>query len=966
MTISITRALLTASVLAFATAAQAQSPDQDASEVAPETTAIDNDSDTGGGIVVTGSRIARPELESAMPVSVVNMDEVGRLGIVTAWDALIREPAIAPGVGRGNAGSQGFDGGTASINLRNMGTNRTLTLIDGQRRVSGSARSSAVDLNMIPAGMIDRIEVITGGAAAIYGADAVTGAVNIITKRDVEGLDLSVTQGISQRGDAPTTSVSLTAGSQLADGRGSLTAGATYVHSGGLTVYDRSYANRHMVYQSNPANTSLTDGIPDSIIYDNWAAARLNKFPTFVLDNVNYVYLNGAVQRQNINTISTPGEYVAGEGEYYTEGTFPLIAGQQLLSPLEQFAVVTRFDYDLTNDITYTARFDYGHTYYDGTKTYYREDSRATWLNGVGGATAYLDNPYLPDAIRGFMTDNDLTELPIARIYPEFGIRRDVHSRHSFTFANELGGTLGNSLQWNGFVQYGRSTNNISNPGTLRASRWIAARDVIADPVTGLPVCRDADAREAGCVPYNVFGTDQPTAEQREWLFATRREKWVNTQTIFGGSLVGPVFALPYGDIEMAIGAERRIDTLDTREDPLAVPGELAHSGGITQHAEIDATLKVTEAYGELVVPVLRDLPFARHLEVEGAFRFSDYNVYGSTNTWKIGATWSPFDALTLRGVRSRSVRVPNFGELYEPINTGPSNLDDPCEAHNIYRSATREANCRALGIIEPGLASQEVSMLTRGGNPDLDPETSNSLTLGAILQPGILPGLDITLDYWDIQIEDVITQFSGNQIANYCVDLPSVDNIFCDAMTRDPNSPVRAIATMSTQQVNASKMEAQGLDVGVTYRRPIGSGQFSISAKGTYLIDKTVEAVPGIPESILEQVTGWANPRFRGNIFASYAIGPFSAAWNTTIRGAALHATDATTDETFDTNKVPARAYHDLSLSIDTAENHRFTFGVNNLLDTKPPQVPDTYTGAGGIFDTIGRNFFVRGQLRF
>lgn len=958
MTSVITRMLITASALALAPAAHAQS--------LPETRPDPASASQASDIIVTGSRIARSELESAMPVSVVRMEEAERLGLTTAWSALIREPAIAPGVGRGNAGSQGFDGGTASINLRNMGTNRTLTLIDGQRRVSGSARTSAVDLNMIPAGMIERIEVITGGAAAIYGADAVTGAVNIITKRDIEGVDLKATYGISQRGDAATTSVSLTTGTKLPNERGSLSVGATYVNSKGLTVYDRGYANRHMVYQSNPDNQSLTDGIPDSIIYDNWAAARLNRFPTFVHDNVNYVYRNGTVHKQNINTISTPGEYVAGTGEYYTEGTFPLNAGEQLLSPLEQFAVVSRFDYDVTDAITYTARFDYGHTVYDGTKTYYREDSRATWLNGVGGATASLDNPFLPDAVRQFMVDNDLTQLRLARIYPEFGIRRDVQKRHAYTIANELGGGLTGDLEWASFFQYGRSANNVSNPGTLRASRWIAARDVIADPASGQPVCRDADARAAGCVPYNVFGSAAPTAEQRDWLFATRREKWVNTQTIFGGSVVGPVFALPHGDVEMALGAERRTDTLKTREDPLAVPGELAHSGGVTQHAEIDAKLKVTELYGEMVVPVLKDVRFAEHLEIEGAYRFSDYNLYGSTNTWKLGATWSPFGGLTLRGVRSRSVRVPNFGELYEPINTGPSNLDDPCEAQNIYRSPTREANCRALGIDVPGRASQEVSLLTRGGNPDLAPETSNSLTFGAIFQPRFAPGLDITLDYWAINIEDVITQFSGNQIANYCVDLPSIDNIFCDAMTRDPNSPVKAIATMSTQQINASKLKAKGLDFGVNYRGLLGAGQFSVGFKGTYLIDKEVEAVPGIPESMLKQVTGWADPRFRGNLFASYAIGKLNAAWNTTIRGRSLHATDATSDETFDTNRVPARWYHDLSLGINVSENYRLTFGINNVFDTRPPQVPDTYTGAGGIFDTVGRNFFVSGNVRF
>lgn len=187
----------------------------------------------------------------------------------------------------------------------------------------------------------------------------------------------------------------------------------------------------------------------------------------------------------------------------------------------------------------------------------------------------------------------------------------------------------------------------------------------------------------------------------------------MNTQTIFGGSIVGPVLSLLYGDLSIAVGVERRVEKLKTNEDPLAIPGELAQSSGVTQHAEIEASQKVSQIYGELVVPILRDLPFARRLEVEGAYRYSDYSTFDSTGTWKVGLTWSPVDGVIFRGVRSRSVRVPNFGELYEPINTGVSTLDDPCEAQNIYRSETRLANCRALGIQSPGLASQLTSLVT-------------------------------------------------------------------------------------------------------------------------------------------------------------------------------------------------------------------------------------------------------------
>jgi iron complex outermembrane receptor protein len=951
---------LTASIAAVVAASVTPACAQD---VSSETAAPEE------AIVVTGSRIVRPELDNPMPVSVVNMDQAGDLGLTTAWDALIREPSISPGIGRANAGGQAFDGGTASINLRNMGANRTLTLVDGQRRASGSARSSAVDLNMIPAGMIDRIEVITGGAAAIYGADAVTGAVNVITKRNVKGLHLTATAGISERGDAATTSVSLVTGAKFGGGRGSVVVGATYVNSQGLHVFDRDYANRHMLFNSNPANTGPADGIPDSVIYDNWSAARLNENPTFVHSNLNYVYLDGRVQLQNINRVSTAGEYMAGTGEYFTQGTLPIIVGEQLIAPLKQFAFIGRFDYELTDTINYTARFDYGHTDYQGIRTnryYVRDDSRNTWFNGAGGSVAYLDNPYLPGPIRQFMTDRGLTSLPLARMYPEFGVRWEYQKRDAFTVSNELAGELVGDLKWNAFFQYGRSVNNVTNPDVLRGNRWIAARNVISDPGTGAPVCRDVAARAAGCVPYNVFGREAPTAAQREWLFADRNERWLNTQTIYGGSVVGSILSLPYGDISFALGAEQRRDTLSTQEDPLAVAGELGHAGGVTEHAEIDATLKVTELYGELVVPLLRDVPVFHRLEVEGAYRYSDYNTFGANDSWKVGVTWVPVAGITLRGVRSRSVRVPNFGELYEPTNTAVSNLDDPCETQTVTRTPTRLANCAALGIATPGLASQLTSMVTTGGNPNLTPETANSLTLGVIVQPQFLRGFDVTLDYWDIDIKGVIAQFSANQVANYCVDLPTIQNVFCGAMTRDQNDPVRSILTLSTQQINASNMKARGIDFGVNFRRRLAGGQFHLGFKGTYLIEKGTEAVPGIEASVLKQMTGYLDPRFRGNLFASYSAGGINLAWNLQIRGASFHDTADISDEVYSNNAVPARAYNDVSIGYSINDSYQLTLGVNNLLDVKPPYLPATYTGAGGIFDTIGRRVFASVNVKF
>lgn len=921
------------------------------------------EADAGDAIVVTGSRISRPELDSAMPVSVVRMDQAEAMGITTLYDALTQDPAIGPGVGRGNAQGQAYDGGTASVNLRNMGTNRTLTLIDGRRRVSGSARSSAVDLNMIPAAMVDRIEVVTGGAAAIYGADAVTGAVNVITKRDIDGLEISATSGISEHGDASETSVSLATGGTFADGRGSFTVGGTYVHSKELLASDRDYGATRLLYGNNNANTNGSDGVPDRVIYYNFGEFYYLPYATFALGDANYGYENGALRQLHVDTpTNTPGEFYGGDGGDVRN----LFHSDQLRSPLEQYAIISRFDYALTDGLRLNARFDYGRSKYKGTKRHYREDSRNLWLNGAGGARAYLDNPYLPDPIRQMMIDNDITELPISRSYEEFGIFEDNHDRESFTFVAGLEGNLVGDLTWDAFYQYGRVEDDIRNPNQLMASRWIAARDVITDPATDAPVCRDTDARAAGCVPYDIFSVNGPSAAQREWLFATRNERRVNTQEIIGGGIVGPLFALPYGDLSIALGAEHRKESLETVDDPLATSGEIAHSGLTGPHPDIRASFKVSEIYGEVVVPILADLPFAHRLEVEGAYRYSDYSTVGGTDAWKIGGAWSPVSALTVRGVRSRSVRTPNFGELYTPIDTAPANLGDPCEGSAYYASSTRAANCAALGIATPGPNSVATSMVTSGGNPDLEPETSDSLTVGMVYRPDFIPGLDITVDYWTIDIEKVITQFSANQIASYCVDLPNVDNLFCEQMTRDPASPVRHITSVSTQYVNASGLSAKGVDFGLSYRRPLGAGRLGVGFKASYLIAKDVQAVIDDPETKVQEDGGYADPRFRATAFANYEIGRFGFSWNGRFISSAMYDENAVSDEYYEDNTVPARMYNDLSVSFAPLERYRLTIGVNNVFGVEPPYMPGTYLGASGRYDVLGRYFFASAKARF
>jgi outer membrane receptor protein involved in Fe transport len=349
---------------------------------------------------------------------------------------------------------------------------------------------------------------------------------------------------------------------------------------------------------------------------------------------------------------------------------------------------------------------------------------------------------------------------------------------------------------------------------------------------------------------------------------------------------------------------------------------------------------------------------FARRLEVEGAYRYSHYDTVGGTHTWKAGASWEPFTGLTLRGVRSRSVRTPNFGELFErQVVSILGSIDDPCEAGAYHASTTRAANCRALGVLTPLPDIKAGPAVTTGGNPGLRPETSNSLTLGVVLQPPFLPGFDLTVDYWNINIDDVITQFSYSRLLYLCVDLPSIDNPYCRQIVRE--APLgNPVAIVSSQQ-NASRMYARGVDLGASFRKGVGQGMLGLSLKGTYLIGQVVETTPGIPAGDVKYANGWQNPKFRLALLASYRTERFSLSVDTRFIGAGKYDVNVSSAESYDDNTVPARLYNDVYLQFDVDGGHSWGVGVKNLFNSMPPHMPNIYYN-NTVYDVIGRYFYV------
>lgn len=926
-------------------------------------------------IVVTGTRIARPELETAMPVSVVDTDRARSFGRNTLYDALTLSPAIGPGLGNSNTQGEAWDIGVSNINLRNMGVNRSLVLVDGQRWVSGGARTSAVDLNSIPDAMVDRIEIVTGGAAAIYGADAVTGAVNIIMKKAVTGVHLSASSGISQQGDARQTNISMTTGFRFEGGRGTFKAGATYNQTTPLGYVDR-YDNR-IGFVPNPSSSGPDDGIPDNIFDDDMRYLHRPSAPTFYYGDQWYSFRDGVLSRTGYDYAYSANPLSGGHGGPGATG----FENHFLRNKLVLGSLYSQLGYEL-GAVKWNTTFAFAHSHARAPSVFpeARDDVRPNnWWGGTTGEVATLTNPFLPDALRQFMLANGLSSIPLNRTYKNLPRPFEIHQRNYVTIGTDIGGALTDQLNWSAFAQSGQMEDEVTTTNMIRHRRWLEAREAIVDPASGQVVCASVAARANSCVPFDFFTTAAPSQAFLEYTLADRHERRRNRLYSAGGTIQGNLLSRPQGEVAVAAGLEWRRETLSTRDDPdTATLNDVVFKPGVDYvlHPALDAARNTIELFGEVVMPVLRDQPFARRVELEGAYRFSRYSDEPSTDTWKVGGTWEPAAGLIFRGVYSHSVRIPNFGELYSPELVQTVGItSDPCSGAFINQGPNRARNCAAL---LPGVAlplpypNTNAPTIYLGGNEALTPETSNSFTLGAVLQPRFLPGVDLTIDYWDIKIDNVITAIPYLNILNLCVDSSTgVDNFYCGLVERGAGGQ---IVSVSAKNYNLAAQRARGIDIGAELRRQIGPGLLRLHLNGTYLFEQTNI---GSPETDAIDYAGqWNYPKVRAVFTGEYAVGRVTLGINTRFIGRSQFDVTDASPETRDPGDVPAYFYNDVMVRLRASNRFSLTLGVMNVGDVgiygplqntapNPNSSGGVQTGAA-YYDPVGRYAFAKVDLHF
>jgi iron complex outermembrane receptor protein len=892
-------------------------------------------------VVVTGSRVERSAFDMPTPVITVDSAQIRQSGFTGIADLLTQLPSV--GLGPSLSTSQfADDAGATFANLRSLGSARTLVLINGRRRVAGSSDSSAVDLSTIPATLIERVELITGGASAVYGADAVSGVINVILRDDLSGLEVSGQGGFSEHGGAENFAATMAGGDAFADGRGRFSFGVSHVREEPLFSRDRSFTSSWISLDANPANTGGADGIPDLITIRDFSIPLFHPGGAFFLSDGMY-------------TVDPEFRPIgAGDGWDFS-GYF-----QQRMQA-DTTAVRGNLSYELT----------------DGVELFVESDfSRGTAHSGGApnydfGIVLQRDNPYIPADLGARMDDEGLTDLAVYRANVDQGLRNDDNSRNAFSILSGLQGRFGESWKWQAFAQYGRYELASRETNQRITSRFLEAIDVISDPLTGDPVCRSETARAAGCRPLNVLGQGAASEDAFAYYRVPRTLRVDNTQTLAGAQLTGTLFELPAGPLASAMGLEYREDTRSYRDDPLAELGLLTDKAAGTSLTGEDA---VSEAFLELVAPLLRDRPFAKYLEVEGAVRLSDYDSIGSETSWKLGGSWSPVSGVRLRTTLSQSVRAPSLYELFSPRQVSLLNMFDPCEVSQIGNDENRTANCRALGVPEgwegpAGPGQLAIFNTVGGGNPALDPETSDAWTVGLVLAPASISGLSVAVDYWNIEIDAAVQPLDPSTIVQKCVDSETIENVFCPRVTRGPDS---VISLVDYSIINVGKLSTDGIDIQAAYSfRPdeigIGlPGRVSLGINASYLLSLEELIDAGDPASLLLREGEYNTPTWRGTLSLGYANQALRVNLNSRLIGKARVDVNSSL-ETYDRPSVGAKVYHDLAIGYALGERYDLRLAVNNLLDTEPPMTAFTFLGGNSsLYDSLGRYFVLGASARF
>jgi len=965
----------------------------------------------GDTIVVTGSLIKNPNLARSTPVTTTTADQIELKQNNTAEEILREIPGIVPSIG--SAVNNG-NGGASFVNLRGLGSNRNIVLIDGNRLVPAEL-NGRFDLNNIPVALVERVETLTGGASTTYGADAISGVVNFITKSDFAGLEANVANQITEQGDGNYVRADVTLGANFDDGRGNVVFAVGYQQSDPVYQGQRDFStfaidsftgasggsgtstpSRFTNVNTTGADSITTDcgtaGLPacNTVQGNRQVTAAGGAFRgTSAFDAYNFNPFNiFQTPFERFNMYGAGRYEVSDAVEVYSRGIFSKNTVSTIIAPSGAFgiSVVVPLSnpyltaaqrnafcaFDTNPGVGYTPRF-----------TQAQCDAAATAQPTLADGTA---NP-------NYRT----VTTALSRRATELGPRISDFVTTFFDYRIGARGGITDTIDWDVSGSYGESENIQTQKGY-----WLNSRVRQALLATNPNTCL-TDTN--GCVPLNVFGPDGSiTAAQNAFLTANSTVATKTSLAQVKGVINGDFgVASPWaGDaVAFAVGGEYRKYQASQESDLLSQSGDLGGAGGAAPN--ISGGYDVYEAYGELILPLVQDKPLFQDLTVEAGIRYSDYSVFApgtsgyNTTTWKVAGNWTPVDGFKIRGNYSRAVRAPNIAELFAPVNTTLTNLAaDPCAG----TAPVTNANLRAVCLAQGATAAQIGSIIndpagqvnsTGGGNLALGPEKSNSWGVGVTLQPSALPGFNLTVDYYNIKITGAITTPTPDDVIAACfgnITAASASDPACTTIRRDPSTGglygEAAVAPGLPQTFsNLGRLATDGIDVQLNYSKDFGAATWSLSAIGNWTNKSTFQATP---TSVNRDCVGLYSvncasiqPEFSWSVRNTLAFKSFdvSLLWRY-IDGVKYEDGDAfvgTLDgKEVDFNSIPAEHYFDLTGRFHASDELTFTLTVQNLLDNQPKVVGNsigsTSYNSGNVYpstyDALGRRYTVAAKLRF
>jgi outer membrane receptor protein involved in Fe transport len=1004
-----------ASMTAFTSPAFAQDAGTPAETTEPQTAAQDQQAEetSSGDIVVTGTLIRNPNLVSSSPVTVVGEDEIDLQQSNVAEELLRELPGVVPSIG--SAVNNG-NGGASFVNLRGLGSNRNLVLIDGVRLVPATLQGQ-FDLNNIPVALIERVDALTGGASTTYGADAVTGVVNFITRSDFTGIDLSASNSITEEGDGHIFRVDATIGANFDDGRGNVVMSIGYQEADPVYQGARDVSIFNIdTFTGNPGGSGTAvptrftgvrpvAGVAPGTRQINPEGTAFQPTAAFTAFNFNpYNIFQTPFERFNIYGA---GSYEVSDGiEFYTRGLFSKNTVQTIIAPSGSFGISVQLP--LNNPFLTPAL------------------RNAFCAGNANIPQAACDAAAAPGLRPGDANYREVTTGLFRRAI-EAGPRTSDYVTTFFDYRAGIRGSLTETLSYDLFGSYGESENVSTTGGYLLNSRIRQGIRAGGGP-TG-PVCFDTSN---DCVPVNFFGPPGSISQEAvDFLVANSTVNTFVSLAQARGTVSGDFgFGSPLAEepIGFAIGGEYREYRASQISDLLASGGDLAGAGGASPN--IEGGFNVYEAFAELIAPLIADRPFFELLQLEAGYRRSDYTVDApgnpsfATDTYKVGGKWEPFQGLQVRGSYARAVRAPNIGELFSPVNTGLTSLaDDPCAnlddqgvpiPGRPVPTGELRAICLAQGATPAQIGQITVPIagqanVTGGGNLNLLPETADTYTIGAIFQPTFVPGLAITVDYYNIKVKGAVSSPTPGDVITACfgggagLNPPAgaSQTEACTSIRRDPltgalsGDPATTPGLPATLS-NLGRISTDGIDAVISYRRDFGDVGLSVSAQGNYTFSQKFQATPSAVNrecvglySENCSFSGSLQPEFQWSVRTTATFGDVDvsllwrhidrmeyefAADDPAFSGTLPATVGKLSGKTVNFNRIPAYDYFDLTTRFQVTENFSLVLLVENLLDKEPPLVG---ANAGSIafnsgntypstYDALGRTFTATARLKF